>query len=86
MDITRHKDGAPVTYRNAGDAEYSAVVVATLRHGDEVNAAELAEKCSFLVETGCTYVTRVRVTDPGGSIWRAGQEVDVATACLRPAQ
>lgn len=86
MNITRYDDGTLVTYRTAGDGEWSGIVVATLRHGDEVNEAELARKCSFLVEAGCSHVTRVRVTDLGGGLWKPGQEVDVATMYLRAAQ
>jgi hypothetical protein len=86
MDITRHKDGTPVTYRDDFGGQWQGVVVETVRHGGEVNVAALDRKSSFLVETGCTHVTRVRVTDPGTSLWGAGQEVDVATIYLRPAQ
>jgi hypothetical protein len=84
--ITRHADGTAVTFSEdapGGNGGWSGTVVATLRHGDWRNAGALAGSASFLVEAGCTHVTRVRVTEvPPGCTWRPGAEVDVPTMYL----
>jgi hypothetical protein len=83
--IPRLAGGAAVTYRNPSDqaSGWSGFVVATLKHGsDYINTAELARLPSLMVEAHCSHVTRVQVTEPGGSHWTAGDQVDVPTMYL----